>query len=69
MDIGERGGAGCGTEERIILLDSGRDMREGIGDIVSSMRIKACDVSHMGRSLVFVVRQTCNVTLFFRRSN
>lgn len=34
MDIGARGGAGCGIEERIILLDSGRGMREGIGEVV-----------------------------------
>jgi hypothetical protein len=68
MVIGARGEAGCGTEGRIILPDSGRDMREGIGEIVSSMRIEACDVSQMGRSLVSVVRQTCNVTLLFSQS-
>ena len=34
MDIGGREGVGCGIGERIILPDSGRGMREGIGEVV-----------------------------------
>jgi len=41
MDIGERGGVGCGIGERIILLDSGLGMREGIGEEVNSKTAKS----------------------------
>lgn len=34
MDIGGRGGVGCGIGGRIILPDSGRGMREGIDEVV-----------------------------------
>jgi hypothetical protein len=53
MDIGERGGAGCGLEGRIILPDSGRDTREGIGEVVmSSLRIAEREFSQIRRSLI-----------------
>ena len=35
MDTGEKGGVGCGTEEKVIQLDSGRGMGEGIGEVMS----------------------------------
>jgi hypothetical protein len=54
MDIGGRGGAGCGIEERVILPDSGRGMREGIGkEIVDFMRIGGLAVNQIRRSLVY----------------
>jgi hypothetical protein len=53
MVIGARGGAGCGTEERAIPLDSGRDMREGTGEVVmSSLRIAEREDSQIRRSLI-----------------
>jgi hypothetical protein len=53
MDIGERGGAGCGTEERVIPPDSGRDMREGIGESVKDhTRIGKREVIQIRRSSV-----------------
>jgi hypothetical protein len=57
MDIGERGGAGCGTGERVILPGSGRDMREGTGEVVmSSVRIAERGFSQIGRSNVCVIK-------------
>lgn len=53
MDTGERGGAGCGIGEKVILPDLGRGMRGGIGKvIVDFMRIGGCAVSQIRRPLV-----------------
>jgi len=52
MDIGGRGGAGCGIGERIIQPDSGRGMREGIGEKVNSMSFEDREVSRIRRSIV-----------------
>jgi len=65
MDIGEKGEAGCGIEERIILLDSGRGMREAIGEVVNDcMRIGKIVVSEIRRSTVTaIVVSSCNRVL------
>jgi len=49
MDTGGKGGVGCGTEEKVIQLDSGRGMGEGIGEVMSrdgrtDVRIKGMKV-------------------------
>jgi hypothetical protein len=57
MDIGGRGGAGCGIGERVIPPDSGRGTREGTGEVVmSSLTIVEREFSQIGRSNVCVIK-------------
>ena len=65
MDIGGRGEAGCGIGGRIILLDLGRGMREGIGEVVKGcMPIGKVVVSEIRRSTVTaIVVSSCNRVL------
>lgn len=53
MDIGGRGGAGCGIGERVIRLDLGRGTREGTGETsVDGMRAGEREFSQIRRSLI-----------------
>jgi len=81
MVIGGRGEAGCGIEEKIILPDLGRGMREGIGEVVkdcmsfgelAARKIKSPHVSEYRRSSSItngVYRLLLYVSSFFDSRN
>jgi len=69
MDIGEREGVGCGIGERIILPDSGRGMREGIGEEVNSISFEDREISRIRRSIVQSHANLCRELWFTFHTN